>query len=330
MYLNYIISYFANQLKIFQGNIKNISKSVYIFREICYNSVGVKDMSYERYYIEENLRIYYCSIEENEEGVVQSRIAIQQHSDYYRLIYVKSDKTTVVFNDSTFVFNEPILITAKPRKFLSYRCDSRPCMEIRMQIHPNVYKNIQDDEKVLDFFYKLIDENSIFKLNEPQNSELNTCLDFIIEGVFAKCGSFAMKTRVNMLVAQLNFIYESQYKEYIASTDNIAVQIMDYIEKHFLENITAKTVSEKFFVSYNTINTIVKTCTEKTFGEFITTLRLEMANRLIESGHHQLSDVAKLSGFRNYPSFFTSYKNHFGIAPSKAFKKDLPYWPLKK
>ena len=127
-----------------------------------------------------------------------------------------------------------------------------------------------------------------------------------------------MHTRTNMLIAEINLIYETHYKGYIASTDSISVQIMDYIERHYLEDITSKKICELFFISYNTLNATIKSFTGKTFWEYVTSLKLSMANKLIESEKYTLTDVAALSGFKSYPSFFQAYKKHFGVSPTRS------------
>lgn len=273
-------------------------------------------MGFQKVFYDKYLRLYYYCANENDTDIAESGKGNEQHSDYYRLTYFKGDEINIVINGKKCFCNEPVLIVSKPKQNFQCYCKKRPFVLFRMQIHPRMFENIEESDKVLDFFYDFTDEQCILKLDQPQNSELNTCIDFIVEGLFAKCGKFSMVTRVNMLISEINLIFESHYKEYIASTNNLSVQIMDYIERHYLEDITSKTVCEKFYVSYNTMNSIVKSYVNLSFGEFVTSLRLSMASKLIESGHHSLTEIAKLSGFRSYPAFFQAYKKHYGVSPS--------------
>lgn len=278
-------------------------------------------------FYDKNLRIFYWS--DNEDGVAYGDLNFE-HIDYYGLCYIKSDNIDLNLNNNTYLFNEPILVAAEPRKKLVYHSSRKNYASLQIQIHPDMFNGVEEKDKILDFFYKLSDSDKIFKLNEPRNSMLNTCIDLIIEGLFAHCGPFSMTSRMNMLISELNLIYESHFKEYIASTDSVAVQVMDYINRHLLDNITSKQVCQKFYISYNTLNSIYNTYSGLNFEKYVTVRRLEISNRLIDSGRHNLREIAKLSGFRNYQTFFEAYKKHFGIAPSQMLKRKNVYWPLKK
>ncbi len=103
----------------------------------------------------------------------------------------------------------------------------------------------------------------------------------------------------------------------------------DYISRHYLEKITLQTISDKFFVSFNTINAIVKQYSGKTFKSYLTSCRLKTANDLLDSGNHSISAIAKLSGFSEYSSFIKAYKKAYGIAPTQKVNKNSTYYPLK-
>ena len=171
-------------------------------------------------------------------------------------------------------------------------------------------------------FFELKDGENVLKLNSPKLTMLVTCLDLIQAALFAKCGRFSIESRVKTLISELSLIYETNYKEYVASTDSISAQVMDYIEKHYLEKVTLQTISDKFYISYNTINSIVKGISGKTFKEYLTILRLDTANTLIKAGYYSLASVAKLSGFPDYSAFIRTYKKYYGFSPSQALKKN--------
>ncbi|MGN0115777.1 MAG: helix-turn-helix transcriptional regulator, partial [Acutalibacteraceae bacterium] len=167
----------------------------------------------------------------------------------------------------------------------------------------------------------------MFDLSEPQNANLNVFIELLKSALFALNGRFHIETRVNAIISELCMIYESQYKEYIASTDSIPVQILDFINKNFTSNITLDSIKDKFFVSKTTIIAIVKRITGMTFKQYITKLRLNMGKDLIESGNQNAQNAALLCGFNEYSAFYKAYKKMYQMPPSSQIKNKESYYP---
>ena len=104
--------------------------------------------------------------------------------------------------------------------------------------------------------------------------------------------------------------------------------VIEYIENHYTENITLKTLEDKFFVSDKTINRICKMMKGITFHNLLTSLRLKEVEIFMKTNDKSLTKIAKLSGFQSYSSFFRTYKAKHGIAPVETKNPKQFYWPL--
>ena len=288
-------------------------------------------MNYQKNYHDDDLKVWFVNCDEGEDTPQDDYFEkyINNYSDYYNIDFACSDKTIVIIDNKVFHYKGRIIIFSKPGLNIKLQCTKQPYHFLSLKIHPNIFKDLHDNDKVLQFFYKLKDEQIVLNLDSPQFTTLETCLDLIQAALFARCGRFSMESRINTLISEMSLIYETNYMEYIASTDSIPAQIMDYISRHYLEKITLQTISDKFFVSFNTINAIVKQYSGKTFKSYLTSCRLKTANDLLDSGNHSISAIAKLSGFSEYSSFIKAYKKAYGIAPTQKANKNSTYYPLK-
>lgn len=97
-------------------------------------------------------------------------------------------------------------------------------------------------------------------------------------------------------------------------TKDKATHIINYINSHLEEDISLTGVSEEFFISSNHINRIIKETSGTTFWEYVTVKRLFLARERIQSGQKP-TEASISSGFRDYATFFRSYKKHFGVSP---------------
>ncbi|MGN0173161.1 MAG: helix-turn-helix domain-containing protein [Acutalibacteraceae bacterium] len=288
-------------------------------------------MNYDKCYYDNEFKIRFVNYDENIDEFYATAPYEDYNNckDYYDLIYVNGKETNVIIDKKVYTYSEPVLIIAKPRMNLKWYSAKQPFYRMRMLIHPNAFKNVQENDKVLEFFYKLEGEQHVFKLNLPQFSSLKNYIDSIQAALFARCGRFTMEARVNALISEIELIYEAHYKEYVEATDSVPAQIIDYIDRHYLEKITLQTICDKFFVSVNTVNAIVKKLTGFTFKQYIIDLRLKTANTLIKAENQHITTIAKLSGFSDYSSFIKTYKKHYGIPPSKLMKKSINPFPLR-
>lgn len=288
-------------------------------------------MDYDRCYYDDEIRIRFYNRDSNIDGynVTEPNEIYDDYIDYYQLVYANGRQVKVVTENQIFTYEEPILIISKPRSNLKWYCSKQPFYRTRILLHPNLFKDVKEKDDVLEFFYKLDGEHNVFKLNLPQFSSLKPFIDNIQTALFAHCGRFSIESRIKALISEINLIYETNFKEYIASTDSVPVQIVDYINKNFLEPLTLEQISNKFFVSKNTVNLILKKITGCTFKQYHLRLRLNTANNLIKAGRDNITTIAKLSGFSDYSSFIKAYKKRFGVLPSEIINKKDLYYPLK-
>lgn len=105
----------------------------------------------------------------------------------------------------------------------------------------------------------------------------------------------------------LNFSHETP-------TVDRTTHIIKYINEHLEENITLSSVAEHFFLSQNHLNRIIKENTGTTLWEYITIKRLFKAREKIYKGEKPTTACIS-SGFKDYATFFRSYKKHFGTSP---------------
>lgn len=92
--------------------------------------------------------------------------------------------------------------------------------------------------------------------------------------------------------------------------------IIAYINANLSEELSLEILAEQFFLSKAHLNRIFKQSTGTTAWEYITVKRLFLAKELIDGGV-QPGDACLQCGFRDYTTFFRSYKRHFGVSPKE-------------
>ena len=104
----------------------------------------------------------------------------------------------------------------------------------------------------------------------------------------------------------------------IASADEkLLEKIMLVIEKNLGESdFTVEKMGAEIGISRVHLNRKIKSLTDQTAVDFIRTIRMKQAAKLITSKKLNISEVAYTVGFSNPISFGRSFKKHFGCSPS--------------
>lgn len=97
--------------------------------------------------------------------------------------------------------------------------------------------------------------------------------------------------------------------------------IIDYINRHYAEEITLNTLAERFHFSKYYISHLFKDFVGISPGDYLIARKLYVANNLIRGGA-SVKEASLLVGFNNYSNFFRLYKKYFNITPQQ-FKEQL-------
>lgn len=98
--------------------------------------------------------------------------------------------------------------------------------------------------------------------------------------------------------------------------DALMEKVMRCINKNLTNpDLTLEELSQEIGISRTQLHRKMKKVTGYTAGEFIRSLRMEQAARLIKEQKANVSQVAYAVGFNNQTHFSTSFKKYFGMTP---------------
>jgi AraC-like DNA-binding protein len=128
------------------------------------------------------------------------------------------------------------------------------------------------------------------------------------------------KLRDSFLADYLNKPQSLEQKDVIteeASNNNVQ-QYIDYILEHLdSPDLNVNTMGKHFNLGRNRLQREIKIITGLTPVEFIRSVRLNEAQKILKAGKHNISEIAYMTGFSNLSYFSRSYKLQFGVAPSE-------------
>ncbi|KRF64892.1 hypothetical protein ASG99_19115 [Bacillus sp. Soil768D1] len=96
----------------------------------------------------------------------------------------------------------------------------------------------------------------------------------------------------------------------------IIQSVVQYIQEHFYEELSLKTLSYKFHINSIYLGQLFQKETGLVFSEYINHLRLEKAKQLLRGTHLKAGIIGKQVGYSDSAYFYKQFKKVVGITPS--------------
>jgi two-component system response regulator YesN len=97
----------------------------------------------------------------------------------------------------------------------------------------------------------------------------------------------------------------------------IIKRMLDYVDRHYMENISLKTISNTFNVNAAYIGQQFIKAMNDTFSNYLNIKRIEKAKELIMTTDLPLQEIVIRVGYHNQSYFNNMFKKHTGVYPTK-------------
>ena len=105
----------------------------------------------------------------------------------------------------------------------------------------------------------------------------------------------------------------------ISDESGIVHRVIDYLNNHLSEDISLEEIAKEFFVSKYHLCRIFHSQTGASILNYFTTKRIALAQQMIANGERATTVSLRL-GFRDYSTFYRSYRKQIGQSPVRKLK----------
>lgn len=133
----------------------------------------------------------------------------------------------------------------------------------------------------------------------------------------------ACATSMNLNVFQNNFILLIRNIKMLSQRqrqhvhESLITGIQQYIRDHLQEDLSLRSISDRFNVSYSHLSSLFKEVSSKTLSRFVTECRLARARELIEEQKLNIDEIAAATGFSESGYFIRKFKAFYGLTPGE-------------
>lgn len=250
--------------------------------------------------------------------VIDDHRSFLLHSHPYPEIYAYIGKASnFVIEGATFRLNPYDVVVIPPYKLHCPTPQINTAFE-RCLIHisPSFYENT-----AYSAFENLFKESNVFNYKFPGYAIQRTDIPKILKFLIDTCqhdNQYTYPVIRCKIIELLHILSTINKYESFHSLDDISQNIIDYIERTPLENLTIQDIFDHFHYSPSYLNRIFKNSTGITINKYINLKRLQYVIELHKKGH-SLIYACMEAKFPNYEAFTYLYKKEFGCSPSKDF-----------
>lgn len=115
----------------------------------------------------------------------------------------------------------------------------------------------------------------------------------------------------------LNDTLERALVDIRPSSEDPIVQIGAFIERHYAEELSLQEMSERFFLSREYISRRFKQHYGVNLSEYLLSIRMLEAKRLLETSRQRIYEVAQAVGFSDDKYFRKVFKKQVGVTPNE-------------
>ena len=92
---------------------------------------------------------------------------------------------------------------------------------------------------------------------------------------------------------------------------------LDYINQNFYKDLKVEDLTEMFWISRTIFFKLFKLYTRMSFKEYINTLRIDAAQKIMNSCESSIEEVAYKVGYAGTANFYKNFKRFTGVTPSR-------------
>lgn len=250
-----------------------------------------------------------------EESTSNEKFFLHDHDSYEILLFLEGDSKFVIEGKEYFLESGDIIIVRKHEMHRVYHNSNAKYHRIILMVEPEFFIN----NNCLD--YETQFTNSKMGIaNRIKSDYVRACgLYDTFMRLKKYSGNYTQTEEpvVDALVMMILYLI-NQVGQFSSSDghDSHVEQVISYINNHYTEDIDLEILSTIFFISPNYLCRIFRKSTGLTVHHYIRRKRLSKVRELRTNGK-SISDAAMLSGFRDYSSFYRTYKKLMGCSPKE-------------
>ena len=184
------------------------------------------------------------------------------------------------------------------------------------------FQNFDREDVLAEFFASMLysqKKEKRYIVFQPHNDpRVRQLVAMMVQEYYAReiCNGRIIENLIMVLFSTMVRIQIQQNARLSVSVeeDTMVAEILRYMSEH-IQTVTRDSLADHFGYSYSYISSVLQSATGMTFSGLKNSLRLQRAQRLLQSSGEPITVIARQSGFSNVTSFYEIFRRKYGMSP---------------
>lgn len=245
--------------------------------------------------------------------------------DEIEILFIETGRLSLTINQTSYLGRPGDIFLINPREIHGMASDDRTLV-YRALLFPLHFCSFQSRNLSGDFFLPLF-EGRLLLHNHIKKEDLSPEAAHAVRRVVSlqktKAPGYQLGTRI--FCAQILYcLYEDGCFQKLSPADgeqDTKRQILAYLQTNYTAKISLKELADTFHMSEKYFSRYFKKHFQMTLTDYLNSLRLENAAKLLSETELSVTEAALQSGFHNVSYFIRTFKTAFGCSPLR-YRKD--------
>ena len=237
---------------------------------------------------------------------------------HYEIYFLSKGERSFFLSDALYHAQAPFLIVLPPR--VMHKSEGGPFERYDVNVSVEYLDPFQKD---------VLAEKALIAI-KPSESETQDLLALLNElcqtSRTQKHSDEITRALFSYFILRLNKLGAGKSEKITRSGGNVpplVLKILDYIHANYAQDITLEGLAENFFVSKATLIYNFKKYTGRSPIDFLLSVRLERAKKMLVSTKKSVNEIAELCGFSSANYFGLIFKKKERLSPANYRKHEL-------
>lgn len=252
---------------------------------------------------------------------------IYHHHNVFEIYYLLEGRRNYFIQNRTYaVMKGDIVLINVQDIHRTMDSNNTPHERILIYFNKDFISSIINDEKDIALLDCFMGKNKVIRLNVSEQAFVETLLFRMLDENEKKPEGYLTYQRV-LLTELLLFInrHIKRYDKQSIGTNSLLQKKMSevaiYLTENYRSRISLKQVAERFFITPCHLSRSFKKATGFSFIEYVNSIRVKEAQKLLKKTNSSVMRIAELTGFDSQTHFGRVFKNLTGMSPLQYRKR---------
>ncbi|MBY0098392.1 AraC family transcriptional regulator [Mesobacillus maritimus] len=236
----------------------------------------------------------------------------EHYHDHFQILYALEGEGVITLDGQSYDFSKDKVVLINTHTVHSIKATTKLTVLVLAFSVPDLKLGLQEELVSL-----LQSESKHFELDLFTASEIRPLFRKMLFEQKNRDFFGQLSMPVYLLEIILLLLRQRDFTHVQDANDIRSIQIKDFIDTHYFENITAESLSNRFEISTRYMNDIFKRKFNDTPLQYLQKIRINKAKELLLQTNKDIVSICFEVGYETLSTFYRTFRNLVGISPNK-------------